>query len=294
MANLTSDYTSIFSTLFDTSFGAQYQATGKLRKVVDPMNTFYNVGDNSITLARAGQLDMIAKTGSYSTDVPASDMSVAAINFNFELRELKSAIGYFETKNFRPDAIPRLAMQHAAALQRFEDQKIITALSAGVPAANVIADSGTNMTTDKLTQAREILGTNNVTGDLWVVMHWKQYKALLKEVEFTQSLFNPGTPLVQANPDTFNAPFAGFNIVVMGDVLRTGTGENMGLPVAANIRDCFAFSSNSLVLGYQQEILNSVTDVPNNARIEVLTMASCGAKAYNETGMVKVQCDETA
>lgn len=283
---LTSDFVDIYSQLFSTSFDTEYQAHGKLRGVVHPSRVFMNVHANSLNISRGGQLNMVDLT-SYQADIASQQIDIANINMGFTPKVVKSALGEYELVNFRPDAVPMLAYDHALAVTRFEDFQIIQALDAGKSAT--IADGGTNMTTDKLVEARTRLGANNVTGELYLVMHWNQYKSMLGEVEFTNTMFNSQQTLV--NPAVNQALFAGFNIVVLGDVLDGSI--NLGLPVTNNIRSCYAFSSTSLILGYQKETATRVVPIPQNLRMEVITAASIGSKAYDGTGMIQIDCDET-
>lgn len=282
---LTSDYLSIFAEMFDTSFDTVYQANGKLRNVC--RRQFRNVNYNSLSVPRGGVANMRPLT-SYQSDIPSQDISVDNINVTFTPKQVKHTIGEFEAPNFRPDAIPMLAEDHALAVSRFEDNIIINALTDGKSAT--IADSGTNMNVAKLVEARTKLGINNVTGNLYLLMHWSQMQSMLGQLEYTDSSFNAEKTLV--DPAAQKAAFAGFNIITYGDVLDGTT--NIGLPKTGDIRSCYAFSDSSVILAYQKEVATRVVPVPNQLRMEVITAASIGAKAFDGSGIIEIKCDETA
>tara|TARA_R110000787_G_scaffold6571_3_gene22884 strand:+ start:3955 stop:4815 length:861 start_codon:yes stop_codon:yes gene_type:complete len=284
---ITSDFLAIYSGLFTASFGTIYQAEGKLRKTIHASRVFHNVHDSNLNISRAGAVNMVPLT-SFQSDIASGNIDVQNINMTFSPKVRKDALGEYELVNFRPDVVPTLAYDHALAVTRYEDNEIIKGLTAGKSAT--IADGGTNMTTDKLVEARYMLGQNNVSGMLHLVMTWSQYKSMLGEIQFTDSSFSSGQALV--NPGVSQAMFAGFNITILGNVMDGAT--NLGLPKTGDIRKCYAFSDTSMLLAYQKETATRVVHIPQNLRMEVITAASISSKAYDSLGIIEIDCDETA
>jgi hypothetical protein len=283
---LNTDYSSIFSEMFAARFESEYQAMGKLGNVLDPAYSYMNVQDNKVNVPQATPIDMVPVT-SYQANLAAQDITVNNIQLTFEQKYAKQAIGELEMKNFHPNAISMLVKQQVLGVKRYEDHKIISALDSTTTTPLVAAS---NMTTEVFTQARSELGRNNVTGRLYMLMHWNNYQALLGDTQFTSSMFNKDMPL--NNPGVFTVPFLDFTIIVFGDVTDEQTGANIGLPLSGSDRTCFAFSDTSLVYGSQVEIMPRVVPVPQELRYEVITAASLGCVPYDNKGIVPITCTE--
>ena len=283
MALSQSDFTATFSQMFADMFLMRYQAQKRLRGVVREIHSL--VGD-AYKLKYMDKIQM-QKHGAFNADIPRTNVTTTAPTITFDDYELKTSIDEFEQLNFNADALRGFAMDHADALGRREDQFIIDALDAG--ATKSIAAGGSNMTVEKIIEAQQLLADDEVDGDeLFLVMHSKNYKSLLGEVEFVNNLYNNTQPLAGSSPIVgLKGKFLDFNLIVVGDR------PEGGLQVAANIRDTFAFAKNSTTLGYRKDPETRMIPVEHEARTETLSLVSAGAVVGDARGVVKVLCDES-
>ena len=276
-----SDFTSAYSQMFADMFRLQYQAGSRLRGTVMELHGL--VGD-AYKFKYMNQVAM-QQHGAYGADIPARAGTVTAPSISFEDYDLKLSIDEFDQLNFNASALQGYAQTHAKALGRREDQFIINALVAGT--TNQIASGGTNMSVEKLREARAILGQNEADeGDLYCVMHWLDMEALLAQTEYTSSLFNMAKPLVDPQGD--EGPFAGFKIIAIGD--RTLEG---GLPLTAGVRSTFAFNKNAAAVGYRLDPQTRMVPIEWQARTETLSLMSAGAVVTDVKGSVEILCDES-
>lgn len=278
------NFVNVYSQMFADMFKQRYQQDGEVAKLVTSMHGL--VGD-AYKLKYFDKLSM-AKHGVFGGDIPSTAPTVTAPTMYFDNYELKLTIDEFEQKDFNANALQAFADAHAQAMSRAEDQVVIDAMVAG-GATKQVAAGGTNMTVDKLKEARRLLGIDGVNSKLHLIMHWNNMNSLLGETEYLSSLFNAAKPLV--NPG-MSIDFGGFTLHTVGDYANIN-GAAGGLPVAANIRKCYAFASDSVVMGYRIDPKTRMVDVPQNARVETLSMFSAGAVVGDDRGIVEVLCDES-
>jgi len=275
------DFTNAYSQMFADMFRLRYQAAGRLRGTVEELHGL--VGD----AYKFKFMDQVAmqQHGAYGSDIPSSSVTVTAPTISFLDYELKLSIDEFDQLNFNASALQGYAQTHAKALGRREDQFIIDALASGT--TQQVAAGGTNMTVEKLRDARAQLGANEADeGDLYCVMHWNNMESLLGQTEYTSSLFNMAKPLVDPQGD--DGPFAGFKIIVIGTRANEG-----GLPLNAGIRSTFAFNKSSAALGYRMDPQTRMVPIEWQARTETLSLMSAGAVVTDANGSVEILCDES-
>lgn len=189
---------------------------------------------------------------------------------------------------------------HAAAYARTLDQILINALggtaftgdgTVGVSLpgsqqiavnfveAGSVANSG--LTLDKLRQTKYILDFNEVDEDdqRVIVVSAKQLQNLLRSTQFTSRDWNDVQALVSGKIDTF----LGFKFV------RTEL-----LPVASNIRTCFAFAKSGVVLAEAGKEVK--IDIRSDLRhsLQIRTKALLGGARLEEKKVVSILCDEAA
>lgn len=189
---------------------------------------------------------------------------------------------------------------HAAAYARTLDQILINALGGtaftgdgtvgvSLPGSQQIAvnfvESGSvansGLTLDKLRQTKYILDSNEVDEDdqRVIVVSAKQLQNLLRSTQFTSRDWNDVQALVSGKIDTF----LGFKFV------RTEL-----LPVASNIRTCFAFAKSGVVLAEAGKEVK--IDIRSDLRhsLQIRTKALLGGARLEEKKVVSILCDETA
>ncbi len=275
-----SDFTSIYSQAFADMFLLNYQGSSRLKGVVRELHGL--VGSSY----KLKYMDRVAmqEHGVFGADIPRTSVVTTAPEISFKDYQLKLVIDEFEQLNFNADALASYSQDHAKAIGRREDQMVIDAVVAG--ATKSVAAAGANMSVEKLREARALLGRDEVDSDeIYIVMHWDQMDALLGQTEYTSSIFNMAKPLV--DPAGNNGPFSGFKIIVIGDRPKEG-----GLPKTGDVRTCIAFAKEAVTLGYRMDPKVTMTPVPQNARVETLSLLSAGAVVGDARGTVKILCDE--
>jgi len=175
-----------------------------------------------------------------------------------------------------------IANAGAHALGRKTDELIIGALNAADD--NVIADDNTGLTKDKIMEAFETFGGNDVPddGNRYAIVGWKQWSELLQLEEFVNSDY------IGAD----NLPFA--NITQAKMWLGTIWMPHSGLPVDANdIRSCFYYHKTAIGHAAASDIQTDITWHGDRASHFVNNMMSQGAGLIDEAGIVVIECDET-
>lgn len=170
----------------------------------------------------------------------------------------------------------------AHALGRKTDEMIINALSAA--SANVIVDGNTGITKDKVLDAFETFGENDVPddGQRFCVVGWKQWSELLELDEFVRAEYI-GTDAL---------PFA--SITQAKQWLGTIWIPHSGLPVDGNdIRSCFWYHKTAVGHAVASDVNTDITWHGDRAAHFVNNMMSQGAGLIDENGIVVINCDET-
>lgn len=175
-----------------------------------------------------------------------------------------------------------IANAAAHALGRKTDELIIDQLET---TTNIIAPaSNTGMTLDKVLEAFEAHGNNNIPDDgqryAWV--GWKQWGELLKIDEFADADYVgadqlPYTSMTQAK-------------TWLGTIWM----PHSGLPKDANdLRSCFWYHKTAVGHAVAADVQTDITWHGDRASFFLNNMMSQGAKMIDDTGVVKIVCDET-
>lgn len=175
-----------------------------------------------------------------------------------------------------------IANAGAHALGRKTDELIINALNTADD--NVIAEDNTGLTKDKIMEAFEAFGGNDVPddGNRFAVVGWKQWSELLQIEEFVNSDY------IGAD----NLPFA--NITQAKMWLGTIWMPHSGLPVDENdIRSCFYYHKTAVGHAAASDVQTDITWHGDRASHFVNNMMSQGAGLIDEAGIVVIECDET-
>lgn len=175
-----------------------------------------------------------------------------------------------------------IANAGAYALGRKTDDLILTALASAT--TNVIADGNIGMTKDKVLQAFEMMGVNDIPddGERYAIVGWRQWSELLKIPEFSSADYNGGNA----------QPWIG------GAQARKWMGttwiQMSGLPIDANdIRSCYWFHKTAVGHASVSKIKTDVTWHGDRASHFVNNMMSQGAVLIDATGIITIKCDET-
>jgi hypothetical protein len=150
-----------------------------------------------------------------------------------------------------------------------------------VGAASGVTNAGLNV--DKLIEAKLILDKEEVdpSQPRYIVCSAQQIADLLNETEVTSRDFNTVQALVRGQVDSF----MGFNFI------RT---ELLTLNSSTDIRTCFAFSRQGLLLAVGQDIQGRITERDDkNYATQVWCRMTIGATRMEEEQVVEIPCDES-
>ncbi len=168
----------------------------------------------------------------------------------------------------------------AWALGRKIDELIIDKLNG---AFNVVAETSTGLTKDKILQAFGTLNANDVPddGNRFAIVGPQQWNEMLNIEEFKSS-------------DYSGEQYSWLK----GTESRTWLGItwmfHTGLPLDGGTRSCFIYHRNAAGLAEGQEIKAFVDWVPEKAAHLVDHMLSAGACLIDSEGVVEIQCDDSA
>lgn len=171
-----------------------------------------------------------------------------------------------------------LANAGAYALGRKTDELIIEALNG----ATMVAGSGTTgLTKEKVLEAFELLGQNDVPddGQRYAVIGWKQWSELLSLPEFANAEFVGDDAL----------PWRGSQAKFW---LGTLWIPHSGLPLSGGVRTCFWYHRSAVGHAIGQDVVTDITWHGDRAAHFVSNMMSQGAVLIDPTGVVKMPCLE--
>lgn len=176
-----------------------------------------------------------------------------------------------------------IANAGAWALGRKTDQLIVDQLDTA--ATNTIANGNTGMTLAKVMEAYELLGDADIPddGQRFAVVGYQQWTELLQIDEFANSDF-VGADL----------PFKAAASTQTRNWLGTIWMPFSGLSVdGSDIRSCFWYHKTAVGHASGADVQSDITWHGDRAAHFVNNMMSQGAKMIDDSGVVKIDCDET-
>lgn len=191
------------------------------------------------------------------------------------------------------DPTSSYAQAAAYAMGRAIDDEIITAAtgtaktgkagstSTSMLAANQIANGGTNMTIAKLLDAKKIMDEADVDPDnRHVVVSPAAIESLLNTTEVKSSDFNTVKALAQGSLDSY-----------LGFRFHTST----RLALSGNIRTCFAFQGDALMLAVGKDVTARIDERSDKSySTQVYYCMSVGSTRMEEEKVVQIDIDESA
>ncbi|MEK9669554.1 MAG: phage capsid protein [Gammaproteobacteria bacterium] len=191
------------------------------------------------------------------------------------------------------DPTSSYAQAAAYAMGRAIDDEIIAAAtgtaktgkagstSTSMLAANQIANGGTNMTIAKLLDAKKIMDEADVDPDSrHVVVSPAAIESLLNTTEVKSSDFNTVKALAQGSLDSY-----------LGFRFHTST----RLALSGNIRTCFAFQGDALMLAVGKDVTARIDERSDKSySTQVYYCMSVGSTRMEEEKVVQIDIDESA
>lgn len=263
---------------FESEVHAAYQRMGsKLRGTVRNIN---NVTGESATFQKVGS--GTAGTKSKHGKVPVMNLdhsNVECILNDYYAGEWIDKLDMLKTNIDERQIVTNAG---AYALGRKTDELIVAQLDTAT--TNVIANSNVGMTLEKVMQGMAILGDKDVPddGNRFAIVGWQQWAELLQIEEFASADYIgqsdlPFKAITQAKQwlGTLWMPFSGLTV-----------DDN-------DIRSCFWYHKTALGHASAADVQSDVTWHGDRAAHFVNNMMSQGARMIDDTGVVKIDCDET-
>lgn len=263
---------------FEREVHEAYQRQGsKLRNTVRTINS---VNGSTAVFQKVGK--GTASTKSTHGMVPV--MNLAHSNIEVTLQDYYAGdwVDHLDELKTNIDERQVIASAGAQALGRKTDELIINQLASAT--SNVIADGNVGLTKDKVLQAFETFGDNDVPddGQRYCIVGWKQWSELLALDEFVRSDYIGHNEL----------PFA--TITQAKSWLGTIWIPHSGLPIDGNdIRSCFWFHKNAVGHAMASDVETDITWHGDRAAHFVNNMMSQGAGLIDEAGIIVINSDET-
>ncbi len=263
---------------FEREVHEAYQRQGsKLRNSVRTIN---DVNGSSAVFQKVGT--GTASTKSTHGMVPV--MNLAHSNIEVVLSDYYAGdwVDRLDELKTNIDERQVIANAGAHALGRKTDELIINALNAADD--HVITDDNEGLTKDKILEAFELFGENDVPddGNRFAVVGWKQWSELLKIEEFVNSDYIGQEQLPYTNATQAK--------MWLGTIWM----PHSGLPLDENdIRSCFYYHKTAIGHAAASDVQTDITWHGDRASHFVNNMMSQGAGLIDEAGIVVLNCDET-
>lgn len=264
---------------FDALVKAEYHSRGFLLR--DSNRKRVDVIGNEVQFRKVNQV--IAVPTAYMQSVTPQDPGYSPVTCSIAKYTAPTAVDVVEELTVNFDVKMENAMLVADALGRRSDQICIDALEADP--GDTIVDGGTNFTYEKYTQVIEFFDNNAVPlSDRFLALSANSFKSLLQQDEFTSTFYTQNRVLDRG----FIREYLGVNVIVIPAMTEGG------LPLAANIRKCFAWHKQALGMAIGHNFRTEINYLPRETSWLINGIFSAGAVVIDNRGVIEIDCDETA
>mgnify|MGYP003121744886 FL=1 len=285
------------STEITTAFVQQFSSNVQLLSQQMGSLLRGSVSEESVTGEKAffdqvGQSAAVKRTSRHS-DTPILDTPHSRRMVTMDSYEWADLVDDADKVRLLIDPTSAYARTAAAAIGRAMDDAIIAAAtgtaktgksgstSTTLPSAQQIAHGSTDLTIEKLIEAKQKLDVNSVDPSIprYIVVSPFQIQRLLNETAVTSSDFNTVKALVRGEVDTF----MGFKFIVSNRLAKSG-----------NNRTCFAFAEDGLKLAVGKDVMARIEERADKSySTQVYYCATFGATRMEEDKVVEITCDES-
>ena len=274
---------SVAVTEFDSLVHHLYQADGRLRNAVT-----LRTGVTGDTYKFRTMGKGLANQKASQADVTPMDVAHTLVTCTLENWNAPEYTDIFDQAEVNFDEKAQLAKTIALAIRRREDQLIIDALDACTPTATIATSVGgadTPLNKEKVMAAGEALDNNGVPEEGRIMIANTRSKwSLLNETEVNSSDYNTVKALARGDIDTW----AGFKFIFIADNAEGGITEGAG-----DVYDGYAFHMDAVGMAIGIDFKTEINYVAEKTSWLCNGLYKAGAVAIDETGIVKVQSDET-
>lgn len=275
MPNSLSD---VAQTEFDALVKAEYHSRGFLLRDANRKRT--DVIGNQVQFRKVNEV--IAQETAYMASVTPQDPGYSPIVCNIVKYTAPTAVDVVEELTVNFDVKMENAMLVADALGRRSDQICIDALEADP--GDSIVDGGTNFTYEKYTEIIEFFDNNAVPlADRFLALSANNFKSLLQQDEFTSTFYTQNHVLDRG----FIREYLGVNVIVIPAMTEGG------LPLAANIRKCFAWHKQALGMAVGHNFRTEINYLPRETSWLINGIFSAGAVVIDNRGVIEIDCNES-
>ena len=285
------------STEITTAFVQQFSSNVQLLSQQMGSLLRGSVSEESVTGEKAffdqvGQAAAVKRTSRHS-DTPIVDTPHSRRMVTMDSYEWADLVDDADKVRLLIDPTSAYARTAAAAIGRAMDDAIISAAtgtaktgksgstSTTLPSAQQIAHGSTDLTIEKLIEAKQKLDVNSVDPSIprYIVVSPFQIQRLLNETAVTSSDFNTVKALVRGEVDTF----MGFKFIVSNRLAKSG-----------NNRTCFAFAEDGMKLAVGKDVMARIEERADKSySTQVYYCATFGATRMEEDKVVEITCDES-
>lgn len=267
---------------FDAQVKLAYQSMGHLLK-----NTVYTrsgVIGNSVDFRKTGYIT--AEESAYQSVIQAQDPGYDKVNCVLKKYNAKVLVDDVQQWTVNFDEMQYDARLVAAALGRRSDQIIINELN-NTTTTNTVAAGGVNMNFEKVRQINEFFNDLAIPPEeRHILITAKQERSLLNEQQVTNASFYVNEKILPKG--TINGFFwMGMNWHVI-PTMREG-----GLPKSGNNRTCFAYHMRSIGFGMRDFPASLIERIAEKDSWQIMGKIFGGSKIIDDTGIVKITCDES-
>ncbi len=260
---------------FEAEVFQAYQRQGsKLRNTV--RNSSGVIGSSTV-FQKIGK--GIAQTKSRHGDVPVMNLERSTVEAALQDYYAGDWIDKLDEIKTNVDERTVIASAGAYALGRKTDELIIEELD---KTTNTITNASTGLTIEKIQEAFETLGQNDIPddGERYCIVGWKQWSDLLTLKEF-------------ASADYVGADQLPFVSTQAKQWLGTLFIPHSGLPVdEADVRTCYWYHKSAVGHASGADVETDITWHGDKAAHFVNNMMSQGAILIDDDGIVAIDCAE--
>lgn len=263
---------------FEADVHTAFQRIGsKLKSTVRNRN---DVKGSTTTFQKVGR--GIASAKVRNGDVPIMNLSHEPITVELKDYYAGDWVDSLDELKVNHDEKLVIANAGAYALGRKTDELIINSLEQQSDEINIdLHDETTGLTKDKILNAFEILGSNDVPDDneRFAIVGWKQWSELMNIPEFSNSEYVGDSEL----------PWNGTQVKRW---LGTLWIPHSGLLEENGVRNCYWYHKTAIGHATCKDVITDITWHGDKAAYFINNMMSQGAGVIDKHGVVRIACAE--
>ena len=270
---------------FDELVKIEYHSRGFILR--DTMRLRTDVIGNQVQFRKVGQI--IAQPTGYQANLNLQDPNFTAWVATLQKYTAPTGVDEIQDLTVNFDTKRELAMIVAMSIGRRSDQIMINSFVGNASttiAVNFGGGGNTNLTYQKLRQVVGQFESNAVpVGERFMACSGNNLAALLADDHITSRFFTSNDAVVDGQLNYKELLGMNFRIIP--------TMAEGGLPIAANIRNCFAWHKMSSGMGIGQDMRVEVHYIPLQTTWSVVGIFFAGAVVVDNLGLFQINCDET-